>query len=33
MQLKMKRVVEYKQIKVHSTAAGSGENVRIVKAT
>lgn len=28
----MKRFVEYKQIKVHSTAAGSGENVRIVKA-
>lgn len=29
----MKRLVEYKQIKVHSTAAGSSENMRIVKAT
>lgn len=29
----MKRLVEYKQIKMHSAAAGNGENVRIVKAT
>lgn len=29
----MKRSVEYKQISVDSIAAGSGENVKIVKAT
>lgn len=32
MQIKMKRSVEYKQINVHSTAAGSSENLRIVNA-
>jgi len=32
MQMKMKRSVEYKQINVHSTAAGSSENLRTINA-